>query len=121
MAFWACLSGIYAKDLASNRPKKPKNNNKSPSRPSLSLPVKPRPPAMRGRKRPHSGSNRGTRISVVSTVGGGASIIRKNKRVIPNATLTSAAASNDNDEVSCGFGLVRGFVHTEYLSQFHKT
>ena len=69
---------------------------------------------MRGRKRPHSGSNRGTRISAVSTIGGGASIIRKNKRVVPNATLTSAAASNDNDEVSCGFGLVRGFVHLKH-------
>ena len=78
------------------------------------MPVKPRPPAMRGRKRPHSGSNRGTRISAVSTVGGGASIIRKNKRVVPNATLTSAAASNDNDEVSCGFGFFRGFVHLKH-------
>lgn len=56
---------------------------------------------MRGRKRPHSGNNR-AKISAVSTVGGGASIIRKNKRVTHNATLTSVAASNDNDEVSLG-------------------
>lgn len=56
---------------------------------------------MRGRKRPHSGNNR-AKISAVSTVGGGASIIRKNKRVTHNATLTSVAASNDNDEVLLG-------------------
>ena len=61
---------------------------------------------MRGRKRPHSGNNR-AKISALSTVGGGASNIRKNKRVTANATLTSAAASNDNDEVSFGWVLVR--------------